>query len=48
MLRILIEHDTNNKIQPTLINNLGSSVIQHNAITSIKQICLVHVIQVLI
>lgn len=34
MLRILIEHDTNNKIQPTLINNLGSSVIQHNAITS--------------
>lgn len=34
MLRILIEHDTNSKIQPTLINNLGSSVIQHNAITS--------------
>ncbi|MFY0486667.1 osmoprotectant ABC transporter substrate-binding protein, partial [Staphylococcus haemolyticus] len=34
MLRILIEHDTNNKIQHTLINNLGSSVIQHNAITS--------------
>ncbi|BGE81233.1 osmoprotectant ABC transporter substrate-binding protein [Staphylococcus petrasii] len=34
MLRLLIEHDTNGEIQPTLINNLGSSVIQHNAITS--------------
>lgn len=34
MLRLLIEHDTKGKIQPTLINNLGSSVIQHNAVTS--------------
>lgn len=34
MLRLLIEHDTDGKIKPTLINNLGSSVIQHNAITS--------------
>ena len=48
MLRILIEHDTNNKIQPTLINNLGSSVIDIMLLQVIKQICLVHVIQVLI
>ena len=32
MLRLLIEHDTNGKIKPTLINNLGSSTIQHNAL----------------
>lgn len=32
MLRLLIEHDTNGKIKPTIINNLGSSTIQHNAI----------------
>ncbi|REH78084.1 osmoprotectant ABC transporter substrate-binding protein [Staphylococcus felis] len=34
MLRLLIEHDTNGEVKPTLINNLGSSVIQHNAIES--------------
>ena len=33
MLRLLIEHDTK-EIKPTLINNLGSSTIQHNAVTS--------------
>ena len=32
MLRLLIEHDTNGKIKPTLVNNLGSSTIQHNAL----------------
>ncbi|MDU0476022.1 osmoprotectant ABC transporter substrate-binding protein [Staphylococcus chromogenes] len=34
MLRLLIEHDTNGKIKPTIINNLGSSTIQHNAIVN--------------
>ena len=34
MLRLLIEHDTKGEIKPTLINNLGSSTIQHNAVTS--------------
>ena len=34
MLRLLIEHDTNSKIKPTLINNLGSSTIQHNALVN--------------
>lgn len=34
MLRLLIEHDTNGKINPTLINNLGSSTIQHNALVN--------------
>ena len=46
MLRLLIEHDTDGKIKPTLINNLGSSVIQHNAITVAKLICQVRDIQV--
>lgn len=34
MIRLLIEHDTNGKIKPTLINNLGSSTIQHNALVN--------------
>lgn len=34
MLRLLIEHDTHGKIKPTLINNLGSSTIQHNALVN--------------
>ena len=28
----MIEHETNGKIKPTLIGNLGSSIIQHNAL----------------
>lgn len=32
MLRLLIEYDTHGKIKPTLVNNLGSSTIQHNAL----------------
>ncbi len=32
MLRLLIEHDTHGKIKPTLVSNLGSSTIQHNAL----------------
>lgn len=32
MLRLLIEHDTHGKIKPTLVNNLGSSTIQHSAL----------------
>lgn len=32
MLRLLIEHDTHGKIKPTLVNNLGLSTIQHNAL----------------
>ncbi|MBO1198540.1 osmoprotectant ABC transporter substrate-binding protein [Staphylococcus simiae] len=32
MVRLLIEHDTKGKIKPTLVNNLGSSTIQHNAL----------------
>lgn len=34
MLRLLIEHDTEGKIKPSLINNLGSSTIQHNALVN--------------
>lgn len=34
MVRLLIEHDTKGKIKPTIINNLGSSTIQHNAIVN--------------
>ncbi|WP_133173897.1 hypothetical protein [Staphylococcus agnetis] len=34
MLRLLIEHYTKGKIKPTIINNLGSSTIQHNAIVN--------------
>lgn len=34
MLRLLIEHDTKGKIKPTIINNLGSSTIQHNALVN--------------
>lgn len=34
MVRLLIEHDTKGKIKPTLINNLGSSTIQHNALVN--------------
>src|SRR5699024_7098178 len=32
MLRLLIEHDTDGDIQPTIINNLGASTVQHNAL----------------
>lgn len=32
MVRLMIEHDTHGKIKPTLINNMGSSTIQHNAL----------------
>src|SRR5699024_6920591 len=35
MLRLLIEHDTNGEIKPTIINNLGSSTIQHNALVNL-------------
>lgn len=34
MVRLIIEHDTDGEIKPTLLNNLGSSTIQHNAIVS--------------
>ncbi|OFO16251.1 glycine/betaine ABC transporter substrate-binding protein [Staphylococcus aureus] len=34
-LRLLIEHDTHGKIKPTLVNNLGSSTIQHNALINV-------------
>ena len=34
MVRLMIEHETDGEIKPTLINNLGSSTIQHNAISS--------------
>lgn len=34
MVRLQIEHDTKGKIQPTLINNLGSSTIQHSALVN--------------
>lgn len=30
--KLMIEHETNGKIKPTLIGNLGSSIIQHNAL----------------
>lgn len=32
MVRLMIEHETDGILKPTLINNLGSSTIQHNAI----------------
>lgn len=32
MEKLMIEHETNGKISPTLIGNLGSSIIQHNAL----------------
>ncbi|MGN5882841.1 MULTISPECIES: osmoprotectant ABC transporter substrate-binding protein [Staphylococcus] len=32
MVRLMIEHDTKGKMKPTLINNMGSSTIQHNAL----------------
>lgn len=32
MVRLMVEHETEGKLKPTLINNLGSSTIQHNAI----------------
>lgn len=32
MLRLLIENDTEGEIQPTIINNLGASTVQHNAV----------------
>ena len=28
----MIEHYTNGKIKPTIVGNLGSSIIQHNAL----------------
>jgi len=32
MVRLMIEHDSHDKIKPTLLNNMGSSTIQHNAL----------------
>lgn len=32
MVRLMIEHDTEGEIQPTIINNLGASTLQHNAV----------------
>ena len=32
MEKLMIEHETKGKIKPTLIGNLGSSIIQHNAL----------------
>ncbi|CAL28838.1 osmoprotectant ABC transporter substrate-binding protein [Staphylococcus carnosus] len=32
MVRLIIEHDSHGKIKPTLLNNMGSSTIQHNAL----------------
>lgn len=32
MVRLMIEHYSEGELQPTLINNLGSSTIQHNAL----------------
>lgn len=32
MIRLLIEHDTDGEINPTIINNLGASTLQHNAV----------------
>ena len=34
MVRVMIEHDTKGKLKPSLVNNLGSSTIQHKAITT--------------
>ncbi|MEL0539009.1 osmoprotectant ABC transporter substrate-binding protein [Staphylococcus debuckii] len=34
MVRLMIEHDTHGKIKPTLLNNMGSSTIQHNALVN--------------
>ncbi len=30
--KLMIEHYTNGKIKPTIVGNLGSSIIQHNAL----------------
>ncbi|PNZ40054.1 osmoprotectant ABC transporter substrate-binding protein [Mammaliicoccus vitulinus] len=32
MIRLQIEHDTNEEIKPVIVNNLGSAAIEHNAI----------------
>lgn len=32
MLKELIEHDTDGKVKGSIINNLGSATIQHNAL----------------
>ena len=32
MEKLMIEHETKGKIKPTIIGNLGSSIIQHNAL----------------
>ena len=34
MLRLLIEHDTDGEIKPTIVNNLGASTVQHNAVVN--------------
>lgn len=34
MTRLMIEHYSDGEIEPTMINNLGSSTIQHNALLS--------------
>src|SRR5699024_3072883 len=34
MSRLMIEHYSDGEIEPTMINNLGSSTIQHNALLS--------------
>ncbi|AYU56049.1 osmoprotectant ABC transporter substrate-binding protein [Staphylococcus debuckii] len=34
MVRLMIEHDTHGKIKPTLLNNMGSSTIQYNALVN--------------
>lgn len=32
MIRLQIEHDTKGQVKPIIVNNLGSAVIEHNAI----------------
>ncbi len=32
MIRLQIEHDTDGEVKPVIVNNLGSAVIEHNAI----------------
>ncbi|WP_269473332.1 osmoprotectant ABC transporter substrate-binding protein [Mammaliicoccus vitulinus] len=32
MIRLQIEHDTNEEVKPVIVNNLGSAAIEHNAI----------------
>lgn len=34
MVRLMIEHDTDGEINPTIINNLGASTLQHNAVVN--------------